>query len=56
MNAYLGGRVAASVKEAVCNGTVWAIRHEAAKPGSFLWIKGGNRQARLRVNEEVAAQ
>jgi NADH dehydrogenase len=56
VNAYLGGRVAASVKEAVCKGTVWSIRHEAAKPGSFMWIKGGNRQARLNAAEQVAAQ
>jgi NADH dehydrogenase len=43
MDAYVGGRVAASIKEAVCKGTVWSIRREAAKPGSYFWIKGGKR-------------
>ncbi len=51
MNAYLGGRVAASLKEAVCKGTVWSIRREAAKPGSYFWLKGGNRPAQV---EQVA--
>jgi NADH dehydrogenase len=40
---YIGGRIGASVKEAVCKGTLWAIRREARKPGSYFWFKGGER-------------
>ncbi|APT09968.1 NAD(P)/FAD-dependent oxidoreductase [Mycobacterium avium] len=43
INAYLGGRAAAKLKEAICRGTLWAIRREAAKPGSYRWLKGGQR-------------
>jgi NADH:ubiquinone reductase (H+-translocating) len=43
VNAVLGGRVTASVKEAICKATVWSIRREAAKPGSYFWLKGGKR-------------
>ncbi|WP_055402644.1 MULTISPECIES: NAD(P)/FAD-dependent oxidoreductase [unclassified Mycobacterium] len=45
VNVVVGGRTAASIKEAVCKGTLWAIRREVAKPGSYLWIKGGKRPA-----------
>lgn len=45
VNLAIGGRTAAAIKEAVCNGTLWAIRREAAKPGSYRWIKGGKRPA-----------
>jgi NADH dehydrogenase len=43
VNLYIGGRIAASIKEAICKGTVWGIRREAAKPGSYFWLKGGKR-------------
>jgi NADH:ubiquinone reductase (H+-translocating) len=43
VNAVLGGRITASVKEAICKATVWSIRREAAKPGSYFWLKGGKR-------------
>ncbi len=43
VNLAIGGRVAASIKEAVCKGTVWGIRREAAKPGWYRWLKGGAR-------------
>lgn len=42
---YLGGRAAATVKEAVCKATVSFMRREARKPGSLFWIKGGRREA-----------
>jgi NADH:quinone reductase (non-electrogenic) len=42
---YLRGRVAASMKEAICKGTVWGLRREARKPGSTLVFKGGRRPA-----------
>lgn len=54
VNAAVGGRTAASIKEAICKGTLWAIRREAAKPGSYFWLKGGTRPARLAVDEPVA--
>ncbi|GAB7068572.1 FAD-dependent oxidoreductase [Mycobacterium hodleri] len=40
---FIGGRVAASIKEAVCKGTVWQLGLEARKPGSYRWLKGGKR-------------
>jgi NADH:ubiquinone reductase (H+-translocating) len=43
VNALVGGRIAASLKEAICKATVWSIRREAAKPGSYFWLKGGKR-------------
>jgi NADH dehydrogenase len=43
VNLFFSGRIVASVKEAVCKGTVWALRREAAKPGSAFWFKGGPR-------------
>ena len=43
MNFYIGGRLGAAIKEAICKGTLWAIRREARKPGSFFWLKGGKR-------------
>lgn len=45
--AYIGGRIAASIKEMVCKGTLWQLRREAAKPGSYFLIKGGKRAQRL---------
>ncbi len=51
---YLGGRLAASVKETVCKGTLWALRREAAKPGSYFWFKGGRRLAQSPAGERVA--
>ena len=54
VNVVVGGRSAASIKEAICKGTLWAIRREATKPGSYFWLKGGNRPARLPADERVA--
>jgi len=42
---YIGGRAAATAKEAVCKATVSFMRREARKPGSLFWIKGGRREA-----------
>jgi NADH dehydrogenase len=47
VNLFVGGRLAASIKEAVCKGTVWGLRKEAAKPGWYFWLKGGKRAQRL---------
>jgi NADH dehydrogenase FAD-containing subunit len=41
---YIGGRTAATIKEAVCKGTVSFLRREARKPGSYFWIKGGGKR------------
>jgi NADH dehydrogenase len=54
VNVVVGGRSAASIKEAICKGTLWAIRREATKPGSYFWLKGGNRPAQLAAVEKVA--
>jgi NADH:ubiquinone reductase (H+-translocating) len=54
VNVVVGGRSAASIKEAICKGTLWAIRHEATKPGSYFWLRGGNRPAQLPADERVA--
>jgi len=56
VNVAVGGRFAASVKEAVCKGTLWSIRREAAKPGSYFWFKGGTRPAQSPADERVALQ
>ncbi|MFN8088743.1 MAG: FAD-dependent oxidoreductase [Mycobacterium sp.] len=40
---YIGGRAAATVKEAVCKATVSFMRREARKPGSLFWFKSGRR-------------
>jgi NADH dehydrogenase len=50
LNLFIGGRVAATVKELVCKGTVWGIRREAAKPGWYRWLKGGKRAERLATD------
>ncbi len=47
LNLFIGGRVAASIKEAICKGTVWGIRKEAGRPGWYRWLKGGKRAQRL---------
>ena len=47
VNAVIGGRIAASIKETICKGTVWGIRREATKPGSYFWLKGGKRSKQL---------
>ncbi|MDP7725276.1 NAD(P)/FAD-dependent oxidoreductase [Mycobacterium sp. TY814] len=54
VNLYIGGRTAASIKELVCKGTLWGLRKEAAKPGWYRWLKGGNRPARLSADEQAA--
>jgi NADH:quinone reductase (non-electrogenic) len=55
VNVVAGGRAAASIKEAVCKGTLWAIRREAAKPGTYFWLKGGTRPAQAPAAERIAA-
>jgi NADH dehydrogenase len=56
VDAALGGRTVAHIKEAICKGTLWGIRREATKPGSYFWIKGGDRPAQLATDQQVALQ
>lgn len=49
----IGGRTGAKIKEAICKGAFNYVIKEAKKPGSYSWIKGGKRQARL---EQTVAQ
>ncbi len=46
---YIGGRVAATIKELICKGTVSAVAREGRKPGSFFWFHGGKRPATAPV-------
>lgn len=52
---YIGGRAAATIKEAICKSTVSVLAKEARKPGSFFWLKGGKRAQRLAESEAVQA-
>jgi NADH dehydrogenase FAD-containing subunit len=47
MPLHIGGRAAATIKEAVCKGTVSFLQREARKPGSYFWLKGGKRQQKV---------
>ena len=42
-----GGRLAATIKESVCAGTLSFLAKEARKPGSYFWPRGGKRAKRL---------
>ncbi|MEO6794284.1 MAG: FAD-dependent oxidoreductase [Mycobacterium sp.] len=53
VKAVIGGRLATAVKEGICRGTVWLIRREAAKSGSYRWVKGGSRAASLEQETVV---
>lgn len=52
---HIGGRPAASIKEAVCKGTISFLAKEARKPGSYFWLKGGKRAEHLAVAEQAAS-
>ncbi|CAJ1499485.1 NAD(P)/FAD-dependent oxidoreductase [[Mycobacterium] holstebronense] len=47
IKAFVGGRLGAVVKESICKYTVKWIRGEAAKPGSYRWMKAGARAAQV---------
>jgi NADH dehydrogenase len=53
VNFYLGGRLAASLKEAICKGTLWGLRREARKPGSTFIVKGGRRPEQSAIAPRV---
>lgn len=46
-NYYIGGRVGAKLKEAICKGTLWGIRRTARKPSAVFVMTGGKRAERL---------
>lgn len=50
---HIGGRTAASIKEAVCKGTISFLSREARKPGSYFWLKGGKRQQQVAAAQEA---
>ena len=56
VNFYVSGRMAASLKEAVCKGTLWALRREARKPGSTFWFKGGPRPQQPAFTPQVVTE
>ena len=49
--SYVGGRVAALIKEAVCKNTAKTIVREGQKPGAYRWPRSG---APVAVKEVVA--
>ena len=53
---YLRGRLGASVKEAICKGTLWGLRREARKPGSTFVVKGGKRPEQPVLEPEVVTE
>lgn len=53
VNVVISGRVGAPIKEAVCRAPVWSIRREAAKPGSYFWLKRGRQAASVPVEREA---
>jgi NADH:quinone reductase (non-electrogenic) len=50
---HVRGRLAASVKEAICKGTLWGLRQEARKPGSGLVFKGDKRSVQAAAAPQV---
>lgn len=46
-NYYIGGRVGAKLKEAICKGTLWGIRRVANKPSAVFVMTGGKRAEQL---------
>ena len=47
---YIGGRLAAKIKELACKGMVKELAEEARKPGWFSWfIKNDNRRDLLQA-------
>jgi NADH:ubiquinone reductase (H+-translocating) len=56
LEVVVTGRVAASIKEAICKGTLWFTRREAARPGSYRWLKGGARPVPSATDQPAAAR
>jgi NADH dehydrogenase len=56
VNVYFTGRFVAPVKEAICKGTLWALRREATKPGSAFWFKGGRHVEQAALAPQVVSE
>ena len=56
VNAYARGRAVAPIKEAICKGTLWALRRSARKPEFAFWFKGGPRPQQPAFAETVATE
>jgi NADH:ubiquinone reductase (H+-translocating) len=56
VNLFIGGRLGARLKEAICKGTVWGLRREGRKPGSTFWLKGGPRPEQPVFAEKVVTE
>ncbi len=54
VNAVIGGRLAAPIKETICRATVRFLRREAGRPGSYFWLKGGQRSQSVRAEVAVS--
>jgi NADH:ubiquinone reductase (H+-translocating) len=48
---YIGGRLGAAVKEAICKSTVSGIGKEGRKPGSLFAVKGSGNRTERPVSE-----
>ena len=55
-NLYFSGRLIATIKEAICKGTLWGMRREARKPGSTFWFKGGPRPEQPAFAQKVVTE
>ena len=44
---YIGGRTGAFVKEQICRATMTFLGREGRKPGSYFWLKGGDRERQI---------
>ena len=53
---HIRGRAAASIKEAVCKGTISFLAREARKPGSYFWLKGGKRREKVAAARAASTQ
>jgi hypothetical protein len=56
---YVGGRLAARLKEGNCKGTVWQLGYGARRPGTVSWwVNDANRRQILqaRTDEAPAAE
>ncbi|KUI20224.1 pyridine nucleotide-disulfide oxidoreductase [Mycobacterium sp. GA-1285] len=56
VNVYFAGRAVATFKEAVCKGTLWALRRSARKPDWTFWLKGGPRPHQPVLPSKVVTQ
>jgi NADH dehydrogenase FAD-containing subunit len=53
---YIGGRLAATIKELACKGMVDELADEARKPGSYTWrFKDGKRRQLLQAKRTEAS-